>query len=94
MARPNPDEREQPALDPAEAKELIETLGNGIPEVLQRVIQWAIEQGVQSPVESTLPPINPHRAAHFPPERADLTGASVSGLHRWFHRQRRQAAGQ
>ena len=28
-------------------------------------------------------------AAHFPPERR----ASVSGLHRWFHRQRRQAAG-
>ena len=28
-------------------------------------------------------------AAHFPPERR----ASASGLHRWFHRQRRQAAG-
>ena len=131
MASTNPDESEQLALDLSVAKEMIESFGNGIPEVLQRVIQWAIKQGVQSPVEGTLPPINPHRAAHrvgspsridtdpeltafiraridrltfkdiaadiaanFPPERADLTGASVSGLHRWFHRQRRHGAGQ
>ena len=127
MASTNPDESEQLALDLSVAKEMIESFGNGIPEVLQRVIQWAIKQGVQSPVEGTLPPINPHRAAHrvgspsridtdpeltafiraridrltfkdiaadiaanFPPDRR----ASVSGLHRWFHRQRRQAAGQ
>ena len=125
MANLTPDESEELAIDLAVAKEIIEAAGNGIPEVLQRVIQWAIKQGVQSPVENTLPPINPHRAAHrvgspsridtdpdltafiraridrltfneiateiaaqFPPERR----ASVSGLHRWFHRQRRQAA--
>ena len=106
---------------------MIETFGDGIPEVLKRVIQWAIKQGVQSPLEGTLPPINPHRAAHrvgspsridtdpgltafiraridrltfkdiaadiaatFPPERR----ASVSGQHRWFHRQKRHGAGQ
>ena len=126
MANLSPDESEQLAIDLAVAKEIIETAGNGIPEALQRVIQWAVKQGVQSPVECTLPPIDPHRAAHrvgspsridtdpeltafiraridrltfkeiaadiaahFPPERR----ASASGLHRWFHRQRRQAAG-
>ena len=126
MANLSPDESEQLAIDLAVAKAMIETFGDGIPQVLQRVIQWAVKQGVQSPVESTLPPINPHRAAHrvgspsridtdpeltafiraridrltfkeiaadiaahFPPERS----TSVSGLHRWFHRQRRQAAG-
>ena len=122
MANLTPDENEQLAIDLAVAKEIIETFGDSIPEVLKRVIQWLIKQGV----ESTLPPINPHRAAHrvgspsridtdpeltafiraridyltfkeiaadiaahFPPERS----TSVSGLHRWFHRQRRQAAG-
>ena len=126
MANLTPDESEELAIDLAVAKEIIEAAGNGIPEVLQRVIQWAIKQGVQSPIEGTLPPIDPHRAAHrvgspsridtdpeltafiraridrltfkeiaadiaahFPPDRR----ASVSGLHRWFHRQRRQAAG-
>ena len=126
MARPTEVDSEQLAIDLAVAKEMIETFGDGIPEVLQRVIQWAVKQGVQSPVECTLPPIDPHRAAHrvgspsridtdpeltafiraridrltfkeiaadiaahFPPERR----ASASGLHRWFHRQRRQAAG-
>ena len=126
MANLTPDESEELAIDLAVAKEIIEAAGNGIPEVLQRVIQWAIKQGVQSPVEGTVPPIDPHRAAHrvgspsridtdpeltafiraridrltfkeiaadiaahFPPDRR----ASVSGLHRWFHRQRRQAAG-
>ena len=126
MARPTEVDSEQLAIDLAVAKEMIETCGDGIPEVLTRVIQWAIKQGVQNPIEGTLPPINPHRAAHrvgspspidtdpeltafiraridrltfkeiaadiaahFPPERR----ASVSGLHRWFYRQRRQAAG-
>ena len=130
MANLSPDESEQLAIDLAVAKEIIETAGNGIPEALQRVIQWAVKQGVQSPVEGTLPPINPHRAAHrvgspsridtdpeltafiraridrltfkeiaadiaahFPPERTHLIGASVSGLHRWFHRQKRYGAG-
>ena len=127
MARPTEVDSEQLAIDLAVAKEMIETFGNGIPEVLQRVIQGAIKQGVQNPIEGTLPPINPHRAAHrvgspspidtdpeltafiraridrltfkdiaadiaahFPPERR----ASVSGLHRWLHRQRRHEAGQ
>ena len=126
MARPTPDDIDQLAIDLAVAKQMIEAYGDGIPEVLKRVIQWAIKQGVQNPIESALPPINPHRAAHrvgspspidtdpeltafiraridrltfkeiatdiaahFPPERR----ASVSGLHRWFHRQKRYGAG-
>ena len=55
MANLTPDESEQLAIDLAAAKAMIETFGDGIPEVLKRVIQWAIKQGVQSPVESTLP---------------------------------------
>ena len=126
MARPTPDDIDQLAIDLAVAKQMIEAYGDGIPEVLQRVIQWAVKQGVKSHVECTLPPIDLHRAAHrvgspsridtdpeltafiraridrltfkdiaadiaahFPPERR----ASVSGLHRWFHRQKRHGAG-
>lgn len=129
MARPTPDDIDQLAIDLAVAKQMLEHLGHlghHIPDVLQRVIQWAVNQDVEGPVESPLPPIDPHRAAHrvgspshidtdpgltaliraridrltfkdiaadiaahVPPERR----ASLSGLHRWFHRQKRHGAG-
>lgn len=45
MANLTPDESEQLAIDLAVAKQMLETFGNGIPEVLKRVIQWAIKAG-------------------------------------------------
>ena len=127
MTRLTPDEIDQLKIDIYVAEKMVTECANSFPEAIRRVVQWAVQQPLQGPVEDHVqvarPPIDPHRAAyrvgqpsrldtdpelnafvraridrltfkeiaaeiaaHFPPDRR----ASVSGLHRWFHRHKRR----
>ena len=133
MIRPDDTENDQWRDDIAGAETLVRECGQGLPEVVKRVVEWAVKQAEktlpqsdlpQSDLpQSDLPPIDPHWAAHrvgspsrietdpelnafvraridrmtFAQIEADVAAhfppgqrASMSGLHRWFHRQKQR----